>query len=345
MRCPTLKDLPPPPPGKTGWPWTEESPQLPDTMPDGRPWPKISIVTPNYNYGRFLEETIRSVLLQGYPNLEYIIIDGGSTDNSVEIIKKYEPWLAYWVSEPDRGQSDAINKGFKKATGDILGWINSDDLYLPGALRRVALMFAKTGCDILSGNTVYLENGCRSVKKRPTLFSVGKMLRTYRSPAPQPSTFWLRECWDMYGPLDVHLHYRMDWALFLCFAASDLKWVSCDEDLVLFRRHADQKTGSWRNPHFHEERIRAIEWFASYNEFPQKYARDIIRGLFYEGWFISWLAVNIQGNGHISDIFRVITAPIHNWRCLLTPLYYRKTLGVISDVIKKRLYSNTHREG
>jgi len=120
MRCPRLKDLPSPPHGKKGWPWTEETPPLPDTMPDGRPWPRISIVTPSYNQAEFIEETIRSVLLQGYPDIEYIIIDGGSTDGSVKIIKKYEPWLTYWVSEPDRGQSHAINKGMKRATGEIL---------------------------------------------------------------------------------------------------------------------------------------------------------------------------------------------------------------------------------
>jgi len=137
----TLKDLPPPPEGKTGWPWTEQTEPWTDKMADGSDWPRISIVTPSYNQGQFIEETILSVLWQGYPNLEYIIIDGGSTDNSVEIIKKYENYLTYWVSEPDQGQTDAINKGLKKSTGEIWSYLNSDDLLYPGALYRVAEKF------------------------------------------------------------------------------------------------------------------------------------------------------------------------------------------------------------
>jgi cellulose synthase/poly-beta-1,6-N-acetylglucosamine synthase-like glycosyltransferase len=113
MRCPRLHELPSAPPGKTGWPWTEESTAPPPSMADGKDWERITIVTPSFNQGAFIEETIRSVLLQGYPNLEYIVMDGGSTDNSVQIIKKYSPWLNYWVSEPDGGQSDAINRGLE----------------------------------------------------------------------------------------------------------------------------------------------------------------------------------------------------------------------------------------
>jgi len=145
MRCPTLYDLPPPPPGKRGWPWTEASVELPDPMPDGQEWPRVSIVTPSYQQGPFIEETIRSVLLQGYPNLEYIVIDGGSTDETVAILRKYEKWIAYWVSEADKGQSEAINKGFAKASGDLFGWLNSDDVYERCAIPIIAKYFTQDG--------------------------------------------------------------------------------------------------------------------------------------------------------------------------------------------------------
>ena len=137
MRCPIVTELPPPPPDKTGWPWTEESRQLPDTMPDGASWLRVSIVAPSYNQGQFIEETIRSVLLQGYPNLEYIVADGGSADKSAAVIRKYEPWLTHWVSEPDRGQSHAINKALARSTREALASLNSDDCLLPGAVSHV----------------------------------------------------------------------------------------------------------------------------------------------------------------------------------------------------------------
>src|SRR5579884_4008024 len=135
MRCPNLRDLPPAPPGKTGG-------------------PKVTVVTPSFNQAEYLEETIRSVLLQGYSDLEYIIIDGGSSDASVAIIGKYEPYLAYWVSEKDHGAADAIGKGFQRATGSILAWLNSDDVYRPGALQKVAAAFAKNSAvEVVYGNT------------------------------------------------------------------------------------------------------------------------------------------------------------------------------------------------
>lgn len=161
MRCPILCELPPPPLGKKGWPWTEESKPLPSVMSDGKPWPKISIVTPSYNQGQFLEETIRSVLLQNYPNLEYIIIDGSSTDNSLEIIGKYQPWIAFWVSEKDRGQAHALNKGFRKATGLLIGWQNSDDYYGRDGFKNCTLVAQKySDADVFHGTSYFIgENG------------------------------------------------------------------------------------------------------------------------------------------------------------------------------------------
>jgi len=199
MHCSRLNDLPSSFTGKVGWPWTEESPQLSDTMPDGRPWPKISIVTPNYNYGQFLEETIRSVLLQGYPNLEYIIIDGGSTDNSIEIIKKYEKWLAYWISEPDRGQSHAINKGLKMASGEWFNWINSDDLLMPHALKTLIKIsqIAKDAQWISGARLELAEDGspvdiCVPWRSDPSVIGLGLLS------LPQDATFirldFLRDC-------------------------------------------------------------------------------------------------------------------------------------------------------
>src|SRR5688572_2633651 len=116
-------------------------------------YPKISIITPSYNQGEYIEKTILSVLEQNYPNLEYIIIDGGSTDNSTEIIRKYADRITYWISEPDKGQSDAINKGLKLATGDIVNWLNSDDYYEPGALFKVAEAFNNPEVNVFAGRS------------------------------------------------------------------------------------------------------------------------------------------------------------------------------------------------
>ena len=126
---------------KNGWPWKKQFGKITSIHNSSIELPKISIITPSYNQGKYIEETIRSVLLQGYPNLEYIIIDGGSTDNSVEIIKKYQKWIKYWVSEKDEGQSHAINKGARHATGELMGWLNSDDRYFDNTFNVIANLY------------------------------------------------------------------------------------------------------------------------------------------------------------------------------------------------------------
>src|ERR1041385_5182473 len=164
MRCPTLQELPPPPQGKKGWPWTVESPQY-DAGTDTTKWPLISVVTPSYNQESFIEETIRSVLLQGYPALEYIVIDGGSTDNSASIIRKYEKWIHHWVSERDRGQADAIQKGLALVNGPVSAYLNSDDIYMPGTLNRVGARFARQETDVVYGNLYLIDPDDRVIEE------------------------------------------------------------------------------------------------------------------------------------------------------------------------------------
>jgi glycosyltransferase involved in cell wall biosynthesis len=247
MRCPTLSDLPPPPLGKIGWPWTVETSPVPAARGEETPWPRISIVTPSYDQGQFLEETIRSVLLQGYPNLEYIVIDGGAADQSVEIIKKYEPWLAYWVSEKDRGQAHAINKGFCRSTGVLLGWLNSDDVLLPGALSTVAVASRSPNERVLiAGRAEYRDDsGTRSiwvVNRLPQTFAeVYSYFDTYFA---QPSVFFTRKALRCAGALREDLHYAMDLDLWLRIAG-EVRITLVEQHLSWMRQHNDAKT--WRD--------------------------------------------------------------------------------------------------
>lgn len=207
-------------------------------------FPKISIVTPSFNQGKYLEKTILSVIEQDYPNLEYIIIDGGSTDNSVEIIKKYEKHLAYWVSEPDQGQSHAINKGFRLATGEIFGWLNSDDWYHPGALQAVACAFAANpdAGAVVGASEMVAETGqVMPVASFPvTRESFCHWIERYFM---QPSCFFSQRAWALCGPLDETLHLVMD--LDLWFNISDkFNFVTIENMLSHCFVHSDAKTVS-----------------------------------------------------------------------------------------------------
>jgi len=153
--------LPTSPPGRSGWPWTERLTSA--AVPAASRWPRISVVMPSLNQGAFVEEALRSVLLQDYPDVELIVVDGGSADGSVDAIRKYSPHLALWISEPDRGPAHALNKGFGFATGEILGFLNADDFLLPGSLMKVAREFrAQPAADVVSGHG-YLANAAGEV--------------------------------------------------------------------------------------------------------------------------------------------------------------------------------------
>ena len=241
MRCPNLKELPPPPSQKYGWPWTKASARQLDSIPDGRFWPKISIITPSLNQGSFIEETIRSVLLQGYPHLEYIVIDGGSTDNTIEIVRKYEPWIAYWVSEPDRGQSHAINKGISLASGELISYLNSDDFLMKGSLEKVALACVKNPRHCLFiGNCMYLYPGNNKENKLVGISALERL--SIKNTLHQPSVFWRRLLSEKAGQFDEQLHYCMDWEMWLRFLFIGAKFKIIDQTLATFRRHGNQKT-------------------------------------------------------------------------------------------------------
>ena len=203
---------------------------------------KVSIITPSYNQAKFLEETILSVLNQDYPNIEYWIIDGGSEDGSQEIIRKYADRLAGWVSEKDKGQTDAINKGFNRATGDILAWINSDDTYQPGAIREaVQLLEEHPGWGMVYGDTRLIGETGQFIGKFPAAQTDYEKLRQGYVHIPQQASFFRADYWKKVGPLDPSFFFAMDYDLWVRLARiTDLVYVR--REWANFRLHGQGKT-------------------------------------------------------------------------------------------------------
>ena len=229
-----LKLLPTPPEGKTGWPWTEES--SPAIYDVNTTWPKLTIVTPSYNQDKFLEQTIRSVLLQNYPNLEFIIIDGGSTDGSAEIIKRYSPWISYWQSEKDKGQGNAINQGFSLASGTYYAWINSDDYYLKNVFLKVMQRFLCSKADFIYGygyEYLVLTQKFTEVRVLPLLDYFIKIPSLI-----QPSTFWSAA---IHQPIWEELHCALDYELWLRMVKGNSR-VLIRESLSVASVHENAKT-------------------------------------------------------------------------------------------------------
>lgn len=207
-------------------------------------YPKISIVTPSYNQGDFIEETITSVLAQQYPNLEYIVIDGGSTDNTLAILKKYDKQITYWVSEPDQGQSDAINKGFAKATGTIFGWLNSDDYLLPKALFHIANANWQPdiGAVVGIGHKVSLNKTIVYTPQYYENITTDKLFMwTKGKNFMQPSCFFSKNAWDTCGPLNTELNYCMDVALWIAIS-KQFKFLRIPQQIAHAYIHEQAKT-------------------------------------------------------------------------------------------------------
>ena len=232
------------------------------TIPNSSPAPRISIVTPSYNQCQFVESTIQSVLAQGYPNLEYIVLDGGSSDGSVDTIKKYKHLLTYWRSGPDDGQYAAINEGFARSTGDILAWLNSDDVYLPGCLNFVASAFiaypemkwltsiSPGGLNCFGDLTAGRLSGvsCES-------FLAGRHLIGYAKNAigfiQQESTFFRRDLWDTGGGLDLKFNLAADFALWSSFFRTAEIYVT-PTMLGAFRGHTTNRSAIRFSKYFSE---------------------------------------------------------------------------------------------
>jgi glycosyltransferase involved in cell wall biosynthesis len=204
--------------------------------------PTVSIVTPSFNQARFLEATIKSVLAQDYPKIEYIVVDGGSEDGSIEIIEQYAGRLAWWVSEPDMGQTDAINKGFERATGEIFAWLNSDDTYEPGAISEaVAFLMENPDVGLVYGDANFIDaDGIVIGQFNAQQTSLTRLQRggVY---IPQQSAFWRAKLWHEVGPLDPSFYFAMDYDLWVRLArVSEIRYTP--RLWANFRLHGDAKT-------------------------------------------------------------------------------------------------------
>lgn len=268
--------------------------------------PKISIVTPSYNQGQFIEETIISVLGQNYPNLEYIIMDGGSNDNTIEILKKYEHQITYWQSEPDNGQSSAINEGFKRATGDILCWLNSDDYYLPGTLQFIANNINITNEEILFGNCIHLKENSSFCNGSNVVSRWGNEDLKVIDMIIQPSSFFSRKAVEKTGGMREDLNFGFDWEWFLRAEKKGVSFKPLERYLSVYRYHEEHKSGGG----FAEKR--AKELAIIYKE----YTNEEIAGFYL---FVFYNKEKIR-----QTVYKLAKFRLSRFNILLMPLFYPK---------------------
>ena len=219
---------------------------------------RISVVMPSYNQVGYIERSILSVLNQNYPELELIIVDGGSTDGTVDVIRRYEEYLSYWVSEPDNGQSDALNKGFARATGNVFGWLNSDDLYMPGALERAATVFGEFSAKgIVYGDWLSIDSGDRTTAYEYAFDFNLNQFKYEGFHLNAQAMFWRRDVHERFGGFDPRLHLTMDYQMIVAFGISEgeAAFLRLPTALGCFRRHADQKTRGFTGEVLSEHRL------------------------------------------------------------------------------------------
>jgi glycosyltransferase involved in cell wall biosynthesis len=203
---------------------------------------RVSIVTPSFNQARFLERTIQSVLNQTYDDIEYIIIDGGSTDGSQDIIRRYEDRLAYWVSEKDKGQTDAINKGFSRANGAVMAWLNSDDTLEPQAVEQaIAALEENPTVGMVYGHGFFINTNDEKIGEFPSAQTDYRRLRRGYVHICQQAAFWRADLWRKVGPLDDSVYFAMDYDLWLRLA-KEAPILYIHEHWANFRLHGDAKT-------------------------------------------------------------------------------------------------------
>jgi len=289
------------------WPWYVEIPQFPQTMPDGSPWPKISIVTPSYNQGDFLEETIQSVIRQNYPNLEYIIIDGGSSDGSVEIIKKYEECLTYWISEPDLGVYDALNKGLERSTGEIIGFINSDDVYFGSFFKEIAkFLHENSTIDAIIGNSFIKlnENIAPIIQKNYESNPLWVIL--FGTPSIN-AWFFKKNVINELGFFDTNFLFASDRDFLLRFIKNKKSFKYWNSNIYIYRSHSKSKTISFSD----ENKVIILK---DHIQISKKHLKDGKLLTFYMKWMIIiWMIRNFRRlyvfylKTKLSKIYMIIT--------------------------------------
>jgi glycosyltransferase involved in cell wall biosynthesis len=280
--------------------------------------PRVSVVTPSFNQAAYLEQTIQSVLDQGYPNLEYMIVDGGSTDGSVEIIRKYADRLAWWVSEKDRGQADALNKGFSRITGEIVGWLNSDDLYQPGSIQAAVDAFqANPGAGLVYGDVLSIDganNPINLMKFAP--FSLADLMAF--KIICQPGVMMRQEVLERAGFLDIQFHYLLDHHLWLRMARL-APMVYLERRQAAARFHPGAKNLS-QAPGFGQEALRVAAWLQEQKEYADEYRPRKVWGGAYRvnGWYLveggqPGAALRSYGRSLVNDP----AAALSDWRRIL----------------------------